>query len=112
VFVSRIWKVALDGEDHIVKLQAPNWFRGWPDAFHVDGRRYPIKLRLLNFARQFEFSFEIAGHPAALIMSKPPVSQVWWPRFKAALHDPAARVNASGRWSYELLIDGETVSAD
>jgi len=45
-------------------------------------------------------------------MSKRPVSQVWWPMFKAALRDPAAGMNAAGRWSYELLIDGESVSAD
>ena len=110
--MSRIWKVELDGELHVVKLQAPNWFRGWPDAFHVDGRRYPIKLRLLTLARRFEFSFEIAGRPAALIMSKRPLSQVWWPRFKAALRDPTAGMNVAGRWSYELLIDGDPVSAD
>ena len=102
----------MDGHDHLVKLQAPNWYRRWPDAFHADGRRYPIKLRLLSLARRFEFPFEIAGHPAVLIMSKPPLTQVWWPRFKAALRDPAAGMNAAGRWSYELLVDGDPVSAD
>jgi len=110
MFVSRRWTFELDGDDHVVTLQAPSWYKGWPDAFHVDGQRYPIKLRLLSLARRFEFPFEIAGHPAALIMSKRPLSQVWWPRFKAALRDRHGR-SAADRWSYQLLVDGEPASA-
>jgi len=112
MFVSRTWKFELDGDDHVVKLQAPSWYKGWPDAFHVDGQRYPIKVRLLSLARRFEFPFEIGGHPAALIMSKRPFSQVWWPRFKAALRGRPGGRSAADRWSYELLVDGEPASAD
>ena len=113
MFVTRVWNLKLDdGEVHVVKLQAPSWYRGWPAAFHVDAQRHPIKLRLLSLARRFEFPFEIAGHRATLIMSKRPLSEVWWRRFNAALAHGRRGVERVDRWSYELSIDGDPVSAD
>jgi len=115
VLASRIWNVKIDGDDHVVEIEQDDPMKGWPDAFHVDGQRCPIKLPFWLTARRFEFPFEIAHHPAMLIMSRRPRSETFWPRFKAAflgrlrggMGSAVQAANAVDPWSYEVLVDGK-----
>ena len=84
MLASRLWRFEIDGQQHVVEIEPDDPTQGLPKAFYVDGQRHPIKLPI-SLSRRFEFPFEVGGHSGAVIMSVRGLSEVFWPRYKAAI---------------------------